>query len=145
MSTDEAGEQPQRKMRSRWKLFGGVYLPERVEEAVFGRNKNGQVVLRRELQLLELSVNESAEPSQFSYAGLGMKDGDLVMDDINKACYILRGGKPEKLADYGSKYIAPLPAVPPRFRLALSAGAFALLMIVVAALWLRRASRADSR
>ena len=42
---------------------------------------------------------------------IGMKDGDLVMDHINKACYILENGSPKLLANYDEKQIPQLPGV----------------------------------
>ena len=106
LSRDAAGEHPESKKLWQWKRYNGVFLPERTIELLY-TSETGKPIYRREMKLQECKVNDTIAPSLFSYQGLGLKDGDVVMDNIDKVCYILRNGGLEKLANYGEKYYPP--------------------------------------
>jgi hypothetical protein len=110
MAEDKAAKQPVRIVRWVWKTCNGVHVPQEVRESLYSEG-SGTLYYERELTLEEPVVNGPLDPSQFTYQGLGMKDGDLVMDHINKACYILENGSPKLLANYDEKQIPQLPGV----------------------------------
>lgn len=106
LAADQAGERPLRMARWQWKLFNGVHVPVKTKELQYS-GKSGQLSFDRETELQECVVNEPLEPSQFTYQGLGMEDGELVMDNINNACYVIEGAELRKVADFDEEYIAP--------------------------------------
>ena len=130
MTKDKAGQQPERTMSWQWKMVNGVYVPETVKESIYSKD-GGKLVYQRELHLQECSVNGQLEPSQFSYKSFGMKDGELVMDNIDKACYIIKNGTPEKLANFDEKYIPAGPGIGaslPRWKVMVCGGLLVLLL-----------------
>jgi hypothetical protein len=99
-------EKPRSKISWRWKKIDGVYIPVWMKEFLYRRD-TGEMTLSREVELKDCRVNKPIDPAQFTYAGLGMKDGELVKDKINKAFYTIKDGKPVKLGNFGKKYIPP--------------------------------------
>jgi hypothetical protein len=114
---------------------GGVFVPEKVSQRGY---EGGQVQYDRDLRLDRNKINEPLAPGQFSYEGLGMKDGDLVMDRIDGVCSILEGGKPQKIANIDEKYLPEesLRAARRRRWLAWGVGS-GILAVVLAVAWLR--------
>lgn len=143
MAKDKAGEHPERLILWRWKMFDGIFVPEKVKESIYSED-TGKLVYQREMDLQECSINGTIEPSRFSYKGLGLKDGDLVMDNIDKACYIIKGEKPKKLANYGEKYTPPglgFGAHLPQWKLALCSVLLILLIVIFIARQYRKRRR----
>ena len=110
LSTDAARDHPTVKKLWQWAQYNGVFLPERAIDLRYAP-ENGRLVYQREMKLQECNVNGALVPSQFGYQGLGMSDGDVVMDNIDKVCYVIKNGSLEKLANYDEKYIPPGPGV----------------------------------
>ncbi|NQT15404.1 MAG: hypothetical protein HQ582_21790 [Planctomycetes bacterium] len=106
MAKDRAGEQPIRIMQWQWELSGDVYVPAWVSESTYGP-EGGEPSYQRETTIEECAVNRPLEPGQFTYRGLGLAEGDLVLDRIEDVVYVMRDGEPEKLANFGEKYVAP--------------------------------------
>ncbi len=75
----------------------GVFIPQ--EYAVFFNNGTA----RLDYRLLESRLNESISPDQFTFKGLGLKDGDLVLDDIKRVGYIVKNDELVKLSNYGER------------------------------------------
>ena len=86
--------------------FDNIHVPVKIRETLFNPD-NGKLTFQRELELKESVLNEPLAPNQFEYSGLGMKDGELILDHIENQGLILRDGKPEKLADFNTAYVAP--------------------------------------
>jgi hypothetical protein len=139
LSADEAGESPIREMQWQWKPYGEVLLPDEVRESLY--RDGGKLRYQRELALDQSVLNATIDPSLFTYRGLGVQDGDLVMDEIEMACYMVRNGTLEKLADYDEEYTAagdPGPRSPlVQWSLA-AAGGLALLSVILLVLRIRR-------
>ena len=85
-----------------FKQVDGIYVPESIKETYYRGEKIDRL---KELHLQECVLNRPIDASQFSYAGLGLKDGELIMDRIEGVCYILTGGTPEKLASFEEQYL----------------------------------------
>ena len=81
----------------RWCAFDNIHVPVKIRETLFNP-ENGKLTFQRELELKESVLNEPLAPNQFDYTGLGMKDGEVILDYIENQGLVLRNGKPEKLA-----------------------------------------------
>ena len=91
----------------RWKSVEGIYIPEVVLEHFFAFR--GQVMRWRESELVDCRVNVPLDADQFTLRGLGLEEGDLVIDKIDRAVEILRDGQIVRLGAFGDQYVAPLP------------------------------------
>ena len=140
LGEDIEGERAVRAVRWEWKAFDDVYVPVHVKDLRY-RKAGADLYFDREVELQECVVNGPLEPSQFSYQGLGMKDGELVMDNITQACYILENGQPRKLADFDEQHLAPEEPLlaRPLGRWFLTAISVVAMMVVVLYLRARRA------
>jgi len=106
VSEDKQGKQLLGTVEWRWKRFDGIYLPAWRKEFVFNKgSKEATYVL--ECTLESCSVNHPLDSHQFDYQGLGLKEGDLVVDKINKMMLIMKDGQAVKLANFGEKYLPP--------------------------------------
>ncbi len=87
------------KVEWEWTVIGGIYLPSRIMEA--GYEVPGVGPSReRESRLANCVLNQPLDPHQFDHAGLGMADGDLIIDELKRVGYIIRDGEPVKLSDF---------------------------------------------
>ena len=48
-------------------------------------------------------MNRPLGPHQFDERGLGLSDGDLVLNHLERVAYIIKGGEPVKLANFGER------------------------------------------
>ena len=48
-----------------------------------------------------MRVNQPLGPHQFDERGLGLSDDDLVLNHLERVAYIIKGGEPVKLANFG--------------------------------------------
>jgi len=147
VSEDKQGKQLVSTTEWRWKQFDGIYLPTWRKEVVFRKGgKDAATVL--ECTLESCFVNRPLGSHQFDYQGLGLKEGDLVVDKIEKRMLIMEGGQPVKLADFGEKYVPPearRSALPRVWAFAISIVLFALLIgILIARRYRRRIARDES-
>jgi hypothetical protein len=84
-------------------------------------------------------MNGAIPPGQFSYQGLGLKDGDVVMDNIEEVAYIMKDGEPRKFANFGEKHSPSFKGVSP-IRWVLAAASILILVGALVLLRLRRTS-----
>lgn len=87
----------------KWKMVDGIFIPEVLQE-------NAGSWIQRKFNLEECILNQPLNKHQFDYQGLGMTDGDLVVDKIENVVYNLKGEKLQKLGSFGDKHTPP--AVP---------------------------------
>lgn len=90
----------------------------------------------------DCAVNHPIDPSRFTYAGLGMRDGDLVMDRIEGVAYILRDGELCKLADFDTE---PEPRRGNRLLRWILGGIPAILLLAFGARRILRRARTKKR
>lgn len=127
-----------------FKQIDGIYVPESMTETYFQGDK---ISRQRQFQLAECVLNRPIDPSQFSHAGLGLGDAELIMDRIEGVCYIIRDGRPEKLANFDAKYL-PLAVVVKRWLMRLGplgVAAAVLLILVVRRKARRRARHCETK
>jgi RNA polymerase sigma factor (sigma-70 family) len=109
---------PYRTVEWRWKQIDGIYVPSQFWETV--RNASDGA-LSRELKarLSECVLNADLPPHQFDEAGLGLSDGDLVVNYPERVAYLMKGGKPVRIAqlkagpDQRPAAPTPRPSAPP--------------------------------
>jgi RNA polymerase sigma factor (sigma-70 family) len=114
---------PESTIEWQWKLIDGVHLPSTIKESAY-RAKGGGLSKEQVTRLKECALNRPLDPHQFDEKGLGASDGDLVLNHLERVAYIIKGGEPVKLANFGDGSIlrparskpAPAPSAAARNR-----------------------------
>jgi len=79
-----------------YKQTAGVYVPSRVEEMnCVGLVGNGH---EWKYELVSCQLNDLVEPGQFTWAGMDLPEGTVVMDRVDNVAYVWQGGKLNKLS-----------------------------------------------
>ncbi len=118
---DRPDGKPESKIEWRWKVIDGVYVPSTIKESVY-RTPGGELSKEQLTRLKECALNRPLGPHQFDERGLGLSDGDLILNHLERVAYIIKGGEPVKLANFGDRSVlrparpkpAPAPAARPR-------------------------------
>lgn len=106
VTEDPVGDRPRTWVQWEWKQVDNVYVPAFYRQTTWLEEADTPQT-EKELTLRECSPNAALPPEQFNYSGLGMQDGDLVVDKIEKVVYIMEDGDPQELASFGEKYVPP--------------------------------------
>jgi RNA polymerase sigma factor (sigma-70 family) len=101
-----------------WTVFDGIYVPSTIKESA-SRAPGGELSKDQVTKLKSCTINRPLGPHQFDERGLGLSDGDLVLNHPERVAYIIKGGEPVKLADFGARSVLR----PARAKPALEAGA----------------------
>jgi RNA polymerase sigma factor (sigma-70 family) len=91
---------PQSMIEWRWKRIDGVYIPSTIHEKVY-QGPEGILSREQRSSLKECVVNRPLDAHQFDERALGLSDGDLLLNHPERVAYIIKGGEPVKLADFG--------------------------------------------
>jgi hypothetical protein len=140
MLSSGAEEKPMLKNEWRFTQVDGIYVPSYFKLVQYW---DGQLDHGYELEFQESKLNEPVDPSQFTYAAMGLKDGAVVLDRIDGICYIMKGGEITKLANFDEKYV-PKAGAGPRDRVRRWLGGaigIAALAVVIGVSWWRRRRR----
>ncbi|MGI5831718.1 MAG: hypothetical protein ACOX6D_04195 [Thermoguttaceae bacterium] len=87
-----------------WERIGGVYLPAEVYRVSY--SDDGELSDRRHTVINNIKINEPIDQKLFTYQGMGLADGCLLLDTIQGKVFKFRGGKPVAMADfYTNKYM----------------------------------------
>ena len=84
----------------RYTEIDGIHIPEYIRCATHS-DDDLYVKSERILELKECSLNKKIDPQKFTYAGLGLKNGERVVDRIEGVGMIMRDGKPTVVAKFG--------------------------------------------
>gem|GEM_PF-2856769 len=106
--TREGTDKKMQEIQWRWKTVDGIFLPEAVLES-FTATFSQSMQLWRESELVECSANVPLDADQFTLRGLGLEEGELVIDKIDRAVNIFRDGKTVRLGAFGDQYVAAPP------------------------------------
>jgi hypothetical protein len=87
------------KLEWEWNAIDGIHVPSRIKEWGW-ENPGGDLSRERESRLSNCVLNQPLDPHQFDHAGLGMADGDLIIDEQKRVGYIIKDGEPVKLGDF---------------------------------------------
>ena len=129
-----------------YQLKDGIFVPAFVSYAITTEDRK-RYRFQRILQLKECVLNEPIDPSQFTYTGLGLKDGDRILDRIEGASFVMEDGVPVKLAEFGQKLEEPaeMGGIGPLTRLIYVALSVVVLVAVILILRVRRARTGTER
>ena len=108
---------PESKIEWQWKVIDDIYVPSTIKESAY-RGPGGKLSKEQLTRLKECVLNRPLGAHQFDERELGLADGDLVLNHLERVAYIVKGGEPVKLADFGAGSIlcpsraerAPVPA-----------------------------------
>lgn len=89
-----------------WKKVDDIFVPAVVREWWHPDVPGDVDTYNRTVELQECVLNEPLDPKQFEYAALGLTQGDLVLDDVERTVLIMEGGKPVRLAAYNEPYVS---------------------------------------
>ena len=123
MAHDKPDGKLESKIEWQWKVIDGVYVPATIKESAY-RRTDGGLSKEQESRLKECVLNRPLGPHQFDERGLGLSDGDLVLNHLERVAYIIKGGESVKLANFGERSVLrpspakPIPAAPTRARTA---------------------------
>jgi RNA polymerase sigma factor (sigma-70 family) len=92
---------PQSQIEWQWKVIDGIYVPSKIKETVY-RARGGNLSKEQLTKLEDCVLNRPLGAHQFDEKGLGVADGDLVLNHLERVAYIVKGGEPVKLADFGA-------------------------------------------
>lgn len=96
---------PMKQIEWDYCLQDGIFIPSRVRNVTI--SGDGRVIkFERILRLKDCVLNEKIDASVFTYAGIGLKDGDRVVDRIERVGMVMKDGKPHKVADFGGDFSA---------------------------------------
>lgn len=138
LSKSNNGSQPLNSTTWNWKRFEDILLPERVVQTHYSR-EDGSRIYHREVQLTKVSLNQVLPPDTFTYLGLGLNNGELIVDNINQVVELMKDGKPVELAAFDAEYI-PQKEISYRKALFLAANII-ILFVVFIIIWQKRLSR----
>ncbi len=99
MSSDPAGERLLSVKQWEWRKSDDIYIPDSHREVSYFA-QDGLVNYRRDVALTDSKLNQPIDPDLFTYRGLGMGDGDLIVDRIKKVVFIIKNGEAVKLANF---------------------------------------------
>ena len=94
-----AGDAKRQVLRHRiwqYKLVSGVYVPSYFKEVNPQSEEIGADI--EEQVLLDCEVNKPVDPVQFTWAGINLPEGTVVMDRVDNVAYVWQGGKLNKLS-----------------------------------------------
>ncbi|HLN26335.1 MAG TPA: hypothetical protein VK395_01170 [Gemmataceae bacterium] len=125
-----------------WKQVDGIFFPAVIHEVWHPDGLPDNVdTLNEVITLKECSLNSPLPSNQFSYGALGLKTGDLILDDMESTVFIVNdAGIPVRLAGYNEEYVAPALARRTKFGwlLAVNAAGIAIALLVVVLIRRRR-------
>jgi RNA polymerase sigma factor (sigma-70 family) len=87
------------KVEWEWTAIDGIHVPSKIK-AWGWENPGGDLSREQESKLANCVLNQPLDPHQFDHTGLGMADGDLIIDEQKRLGYIIKDGEPVKLGDF---------------------------------------------
>ena len=99
-----------------WESVAGIFVPTMTKESMYNPTL-GELDHSLELRFERSILNDPIDATQFTYAGLGLKDGDLVLDRADNICFVMKNGNPVKLANFHERYVGGLGGMLTRWRL----------------------------
>jgi len=135
LAKGENGGLPIAGMHLRWIRIDGICVPSQVRQARY--LEEGKTAFQRDVSIEDCILNRPLDPHQFDCQGLGLKDGELVIDKIENAVYVMKNGTLTKLADFGARYIPPEERLSP-IRGLLIVGTIVLIAVLLVLIWRRR-------
>jgi RNA polymerase sigma factor (sigma-70 family) len=98
-ATGKPDGNPYSKVEWDWRVIDGIHVPSRIKEIGY-EVPGGHPSRERESKLSDCALNQPLDPHQFDHTGLGMADGELIVDEAKRVGYIIKAGEPVKLGDF---------------------------------------------
>jgi hypothetical protein len=130
-AVDIDGAKPQQERRLAWTKCDEIYVPQTAGMFIYEDPGSDKVTYHRQAILKQCKLNEELASDQFEYRALGMKDGDVLVDNIKKVVYMIRDGKAKDLGAFGDKYASVEKWTWGRKEVAIASMALALLLLVL--------------
>jgi hypothetical protein len=96
-----------------WKSIDGIYVPASIKESNH-LMPAGELSRGYDAVLTRSTLNRPLGPHQFDERGLGLGEGDLVLNHLERVAYIIKGGEPVKLANFGEGSVLRNAAAKPK-------------------------------
>ena len=91
---------PLKEISWEYRLENGIYVPSRIRSVSI--SGDGKLIrFERILELQNVTLNKKIDSNTFTYTGIGLKDGDRIVDRIERIGLVIRNGQPVKFADFG--------------------------------------------
>lgn len=107
MASDSEFSEPLKTLAWDWVSIDDIWIPRSYEEKHYSQGAAVRYSHSSNILQEEVRLNGPVDSGQFTYKGLGLTDDDIVIDKIEGAVFVLRNGKPRKLANFGEKYTGP--------------------------------------
>ena len=120
----------------KWRNDDGIYVPEDILSESY--LPNGDLSTRQKIYADRCELNEPVSPDQFSFRALGLKEGGLIVDNIQKKIYRYEKGEPVFFSEFNAKWKEKEKRKIDKFRLFVLVAGFAM---IGAGIWLRRGRR----
>jgi len=88
----------------RWRLIDDILVPSWIKGTNF-EEPGKTPSFEQESKLTECGLNQPLDPHQFDEFGLGLVDGDIVLNHRDRVGSIVRDGKIVKLAGFGERSV----------------------------------------
>ncbi len=119
-----------------WQSVNNVYVP--VESYSIRFLSNGEFDHSRKTSISDIEVNEPIDSSVFTYESLGLAEGAMIVDNIQKKIYRYEKGEPVFFSEFNAKWKEKEKRNIDKFRLFVLVAGFAM---IGAGIWLRRGRR----
>lgn len=120
-----------------------IFVPTYMSEVSHPKDPGDIDTFKRIVEVKEFALNKPLATSQFEYSALGLGNGDLILDEIEKAVFVMRDGLPRRLAAYNEPYVPNRLSVRERVWSWLIVANCSLIVLILA-LFLRRRFRSTS-
>jgi RNA polymerase sigma factor (sigma-70 family) len=112
MTADKLDGKPQSKLEWQWTMIDGIYVPSMIKDTNY-QAPGGGLSRERQSKLQACTVNRPLGTHQFDEGGLGLEDGDLILNHDERVAYIIKGREPVKLANFGERSVLRVPQPKP--------------------------------
>jgi RNA polymerase sigma factor (sigma-70 family) len=82
-----------------WQRRDGVYIPSKFHRATY-QDQAGTLSFGQTATLVDCVLNQPLDPHQFDYDGLGIQDGDVIVDHVARTVSAWRNGRAVKLGNF---------------------------------------------
>jgi RNA polymerase sigma factor (sigma-70 family) len=99
MAWDQPDGKPSTRTEWAWLRRDGVYIPSKYHRTTY--EVSGETFsMRQSAELVDCVLNQPLNPHQFDYEGLGIQNGDVIVDHVKRTVSVWRDGSPVKLGDF---------------------------------------------
>ncbi len=91
-----------------WRLIDGMYIPSYVHQSNKPKEPSNEGLYVRQVSLKDCSLNKPIPPSKFTATALGLRPGELILDEVDQAVMVVgTDGGVKRLAGFHEPYSPP--------------------------------------